>query len=142
MEEVFIKTMEAITILRKKFSEFITTDRSFRQSVMMVCHFIHVKFILLSHYQRLEYSVVTFCKCTEYLIILWWGSLSLTCCTDKNCTEFWALKESKAFYSTSNYKVVCLITCWNLYKQSNDFDVYVILLRCEFVPYLQWYGGL
>lgn len=35
---------------------------------------------------------------------------------------------------------MCLITCWNLHKLSNLFDVYLILLRCEFVPYLQWYG--
>jgi len=46
MEKVFIKTMEAITSLRKKNSEFVTTDKSFRQSVVMVCHFVHAKFIL------------------------------------------------------------------------------------------------
>lgn len=133
--------MEAITNLRKKFSEFVTTDRSFTQSVVMVCHFIQAKFMLFSHYQRLEYSVVTVCKCTEYVIILWWDLLSLICCTDKNCTEFWASKESRPYYSTSNYKVVCLITFWNLYEPSNHLDVYIILLRYEFVPYLQWYGS-
>jgi len=70
MEKVFIKTVEAITSVRKKFSVFVTTDRSFTQSVMMACYFIQAKFILFNHYQRLEYSVVTFCKSTEYRIIL------------------------------------------------------------------------
>jgi len=52
MEKVFIKTVETITSLRKKLSGFATTERSFRQSVVIVCHFIHAKFILFSHYQR------------------------------------------------------------------------------------------
>jgi hypothetical protein len=140
-ENFSLKHWGQLINLRKKFSEFVSTDRSFRESVMMVCHFIHAKLIFFGRYQRLEYSVITFCQCTEYLIILWWGSLLLICCCDKNCTEFWASKESKAYYSTSSYKVVCLITCWNLHKSSNHFDIYLILLKCEFVPYPQWYGS-
>jgi len=103
--------VEAITSQRKKFSDFVTTDRSFRESV--------ISFVQNSFYSVIirDWNTVLlpFVNVQNTLSFSDEAYFHLCVAVTQRILNFGPQKSPSHTIVLVIFKVVCMITCWNLH---------------------------